>query len=68
MAHTVGRAFDAVLELLVAELELHGLAIVQVLILHCAIRWSVNQDLPCSLLEEFHLSLAEIEDVIVFSL
>ena len=65
MTDTVGGALDAVFELLIAELELHGLAIVHVLVLHFTAGRGIHQDLSCSLLEELHLSLTKVKDIFV---
>ena len=62
------RSLDQILQLLVAELERQGLAIVEILLLHLdsvPTQWSINQNLSRSLLEELHFSFAEIEDVFI---
>ena len=71
LANISSWSLDQVFELLVAQFQRHGLAIIKVLILECPsvqVQCRFNQDLSCSLLEELHFGLAKVEHIIVILL
>ena len=71
LSNCAGRPLNHVLQLLVAQLEGHRLALVEVLVLnvlHLQADGHVDQDLTSALLEEFHLGFAEIEDIFIIKL